>query len=284
MTTIDLSPGENPPSGEMGDVIDVNGDIDHTSAYRAFGVMHKHHENEQENASGAKQHKRDTILDHLRANLLGEASSFTGPYPGEKNMVYADWTASGRALGHLEQYVKEEVLPTYGNTHTTASRCGHQSTCFRHEARQVVAEAVNAKITGKAALDVVLFTGQGTTSAINKLVLALGLHVPLPASLITDPSARPVVFVSSIEHHSNLLPWREAEVDVVNIQFSPHTGVCLSHLQTTLEQYSNRTLKIGSFAAASNVTGMLIDVDAVSILMHKAGGIAVFDYATAGRT
>jgi selenocysteine lyase/cysteine desulfurase len=280
-----------------------------TSAYRAFGVMEEQEQEQEEQSvpmgeaeylastaalfpssvaavSSSGSAKRDTLLQHLRSNLLGEDAPFTGPYPGDKHMVYADWTASGRSLHHIEQYIAQEVLPSYGNTHTTTSRSGHQSTCFRHEARQVVAEAVNAKITGKAALDVVLFTGNGTTSAINKLVLALGLHLPLPDTLRADPEqyrkARPVVFVSSYEHHSNILPWREAAADVVTIRFSAHTGVCLLHLQAMLALYADRTLKIGAFAAASNVTGVLTDVDSVSICMHKAGGIVIFDYATAG--
>jgi selenocysteine lyase/cysteine desulfurase len=99
----------------------------------------------------------------------------------------------------------ENVIPLYGNTHTTTSITGHQTTCFRHEARQIVAEAVNAKITGRAAVDVVVFTGNGTTAAINKLILSLGLNTPLPAGF--HESSRPIVFTSSYEHHSNLLPW-----------------------------------------------------------------------------
>jgi hypothetical protein len=46
----------------------------------------------------------------------------------------------------VEAYVAREVLPFYANTHTTTSVTGAQSTCFRHEARQMVAEAVNAKV------------------------------------------------------------------------------------------------------------------------------------------
>ena len=285
-------------------------DVTNTSAYRSFGVLEEINEKDEENepvsvneyiyqtdkkclfresggvSSGGSNSKREALLENLRRNVIGEDEAFTGPFEGDKYMIYADWTASGRGLRQLEQYLVDEVLPTYGNTHTTTSRSGHQSTCFRHEARQVVAEAVNAKITGKAALDVVLFTGNGTTSAINKLVLALGLHLPLPESLQADPvdciNSRPVVFVSSYEHHSNILPWREAAADVITVRFSENTGVCLHHLQMLLEQYKDRKLKIGAFAAASNVTGVLTDVDSVSILMHKAGGIAIYDYATAG--
>ena len=273
--------------------------------HRAFGVLNETDECDSEPLSEEQyltttaatrplthSPKRDALLQQLRLNLLGENTPFSGPFRhSPTRMIYADWTASGRSLRHLEHYLSTQVLTHYGNTHTTASRSGHQSTCFRHEARQLVAESVNAKITGKAALDLVLFTGNGTTSAINKLVLAMGLHLPLPESvggsggvgvdLEQRVRARPVVFVSSYEHHSNLLPWREAAADVVTIRYSPVTGVCLKHLTSMLQRYGNRALKIGSFAAASNVTGILTDVDAVSICMHRAGGIVIFDYATA---
>eukprot|EP01034_Spumella_vulgaris_P024591 gene24590-30957_t len=145
-------------------------------------------------------------------------------------------------------------MPFYGNTHTTTSVTGHQSTCFRHEARQIIAESVNAKVTGKAAEDVVIFTGNGTTAAAKKLIEAIGLHLPFPVN--SDESLRPIVFTSSYEHHSNLLPWRESVADVVTIAYSPVT-------------------------AASNVTGILTAVDSVSILLHLHGALALFDFATA---
>ena len=193
--------------------------------------------------------------------------------------MYVDWTASGKCVKKLETYVSENVMTLYGNTHTTTSITGHQSTCFRHEARQIVAESVNAKVTGRAAEDVVIFTGNGTTAAFNKLVMALGLHIPLPAGY--EETYRPVVFTSSYEHHSNLLGWRESVAEVVTIKYDPVTGVSLSDLANQLNLYASRKLKIGSFSAASNVTGILTDTNAVSNLMHRAGGLAFFDYATA---
>ena len=39
---------------------------------------------------------------------------------------------------------------------------------------------------------------------------------------------------------------------------------------------------IGCFAAASNVTGTLVDVDQISICLHRHGALAFWDYATAG--
>ena len=72
-------------------------------------------------------------------------------------LVYCDQTASNRPVQSVEDYMRKVCLPLYGNTHTNTSITGSQSTAFCAEARQIVAEATNAKITGKASLDVVLF-------------------------------------------------------------------------------------------------------------------------------
>jgi selenocysteine lyase/cysteine desulfurase len=143
----------------------------------------------------------------------------------------------------------------------------------------LIAEAVNAKVGDRAAEDCVLFVGNGSTGAINKVIASLGLNVPLPPGY--DDSHRPIVFTSSYEHHSNLLSWRETVADVVTISYDPITGVSLTDLKARLEKYADRKFKIGSFSAASNVTGILTDTIAVSNLMHRAGGLAFFDYATA---
>ena len=222
------------------------------------------------------------MLCSVAAGTVGRHERFTSPF-GEKAVVYADWTASGRPLASVEAYLAGHVLPFYGNTHTATSVTGHQTTCFRDEARQIVAQAVNAKVTGKAAEDVVLFTGNGTTSAVHKLVQSLGLHLPaVGSSSGSDGIARPVVFTSSYEHHSNLLPWRESVAEVVTIKYSPATGVCLEDLAEQLTKFGSRkALKIGTFSAASNVTGVLTAVDKVSTLLHSHGALAFFDYATA---
>jgi selenocysteine lyase/cysteine desulfurase len=198
--------------------------------------------------------KAERVLASVRQDILGSLSPFDSPY-GNVPCVYADWTASGRALANIETYIAETVLPLYGNTHTSTSITGRQSTSFRHEARQIVAQSVNARITGRAAEDVVLFTGSGTTAAVSRLVASLGLHLPLPETLRSDERHRPVVFTSAYEHHSNLLPWRESVAEVLTVRYHPTTGVDLAHLTELLVHFKDRHLKIGSFSAASNVTG-----------------------------
>ena len=224
-------------------------------------------------AAGPVAQDRADALAELRRDTIGRLSPFKTPY-GEKRMIYADWTATGRALGSIERYIEGTVLPLYGNTHTTTSITGKQSTAFRHEARQIVAEACNARISGRAASDVVLFTGSGTTGALVKLVAILGLH----RSVVGE---RPVVFVGPYEHHSNMLPWRESEADVVNVPEHADGGPDLRVLEELLAAHASRRLKIGAFAAASNVTGMLTDVYRVQSLLRRHGAFGVFDYATA---
>ena len=72
-------------------------------------------------------------------------------------LVYCDQTASNRPIQSIENYLQNVCLPFMGNTHTNTSITGSQTTAFCAESRQLIAEMTNAKITGKASTDVVLF-------------------------------------------------------------------------------------------------------------------------------
>jgi selenocysteine lyase/cysteine desulfurase len=207
----------------------------------------------------------ELLLARIRDSAIGDDVPLDGPF-GPRRLVYADHTASGRALGFVEDYIRHEVLPLYANTHTEASATGRQMTWLREEAREVIHRSV-----GGGPDDLVLFCGSGTTGAIDRLLRVLEL----------DPRSRPVVFVGPFEHQSNELPWRESIADVVAIRENEDGSFDLGHLREELERYGARPLKIGTFSAASNVTGVLTDVDAVSILLHRHGALAFWDYAAA---
>lgn len=230
-------------------------------------------------ANAANAVSASSLLTSMRRSVIGHGTAFDGPF-GRKTMLYADWTASGRALAPVEDYVRAEVLPMYANTHTTTSVSGLQSTCFRQEARQVIAQACNARVGySDKHSDVVVFAGSGSTGAINKLALVLGVHLPLPPG--APSTAQPVVILGPHEHHSNILPWRESAAKVVHIPEGADGGIDRAALRDELRAHASHSLVIGSFSAASNVTGIVADVDGITEELHRAGALAFWDYATA---
>jgi selenocysteine lyase/cysteine desulfurase len=202
----------------------------------------------------------------VRASVIGGDVLLDGPF-GPRRLVYADYTASGRTLSFIEDYIRERVLPLCANTRTGASATGLWMTALRHDARRIIHRAV-----GGGEEDVVLFCGSGSTGAIDTLIRALEL----------GRRERPVVFIGPYEHHSNELPWGESPVDVVTIAADPDGGVDADHLERELRRHADRALKIGSFSAASNVTGIITDIEQVSGLLRRYGALSCWDYAAAG--
>jgi selenocysteine lyase/cysteine desulfurase len=208
----------------------------------------------------------EPLIEWIRGEVVGDDAVVDGPF-GPRRMVYADATASGRSLAFIEDLIREQVLPTYGNTHTEASATGRRTTELREHARRIVHRAVNG-----GADDAVVFCGSGATGAIDKLIRALAL----------DRGLRPVVFIGPYEHHSNEPPWRESPADVVPIAEDGDGRIDLEHLEHELRRHAHRPRKIGSFSAASNVTGIVTDVDGVAIALHRRGALSCWDYAAAG--
>ena len=223
----------------------------------------------------------DELIDKIRLSVIGADVAVDGPF-GLRRVTYADYTASGRSLSFIEDYIRRAVLPLYANTHTETSGTGFQTTKFREEAREIIRGAV-----GGSQEHAVIFAGSGSTGAIDRLIGILGLRVPAPLedryalSAAIPPDERPVVFVGPYEHHSNELPWRESIADVVEIREDADGHVDLSHLEEELERSAQHTLRIGSFSAASNVTGIVSDTEAIATVLHRHGALAFFDFAAA---
>ena len=221
------------------------------------------------------------ILETIRSSVIGEDEAIVGPF-GPRRVTYADYTASGRSLTFIEDHIRKVVLPLYANTHTESSGTGLQTTRFREEARNIVRDSVGA--TDEHA---VVFCGSGSTAAIDKIVRVLGLRLPEAFDAryhLADqipPNERPVVFIGPFEHHSNELPWRESIADVVVVHEDADGHVDLAHLEEVLRTYRERPLKIGSFSAASNVTGIITDTAAVATLLHRYGALSFWDFAAA---
>ena len=202
----------------------------------------------------------------LRDGQIGK--NITIPTPtGPKRMIYADYIASGRPLEQVEAFVAQEVLPFYANSHTQDSYCGAVMTQMREEARAVIAAHCGATEEDHA----VIFSGSGATAAINQIVHLFGLG----DALARGEKVR--VIVGPYEHHSNLLPWRESGAEVVEIGEAETGGPDMGALEEALRDAPDLT--VAAFSAASNVTGICMDVPRVTALVKAHGAKMVWDYA-----
>ncbi|KAE9540014.1 hypothetical protein AGLY_005266 [Aphis glycines] len=198
-------------------------------------------------------------------------------------VVYCDYAASGKSLQFIEDYILKEVLPVYGNTHTTTNVTSLQSTLYRHEARDIVRNAVHASED-----DAVIFVGSGCTGAVHKLIHAMDF---------ASDEIKPIVLVGPYEHHSNLLPWREIgatvntrnsssvwRIFVIRVAETKEGFIDLVDLENKLRLYqsiSPGAQLVGCFSAASNITGILADDIATTLILHQYGALAFWDYASA---
>ncbi|WP_372884640.1 aminotransferase class V-fold PLP-dependent enzyme [Shimia sp.] len=207
----------------------------------------------------------------LKDGLIGQGLTIDTAF-GARPLVYADYVASGRALRQVEEFVMQNVLPYYANSHTVDSFCGAAMTGLRAEARAVIAE----KCGGNTADHAVIFTGAGATSALNQLVHLVGLRDAVARG------ERAFVLMGPYEHHSNILPWRESGAEVIEIGEAEAGGPDLGQLRQALIRCAGRGLTVAAFSAASNVTGICSDVAAVTRLVKAQGAVMIWDYAGGG--
>ena len=235
-----------------------------------------------------------TVLDpaYLRQQIVGVDSTFETPF-GERLMVYCDYTASGRCLRFVESYL-QSLQRVYANTHTEDDITGRSMSQLLHEAEDAIKKSVNAGPQGR-----IIACGTGATGAIDKLQQIVGvalapatrknidealdqLHADADSESLYEllQDIQPVVFIGPYEHHSNEISWRQSLVTTVEVKLDATGNIDLVHLEELLKdpRYENRK-RIGSFSAASNVTGMRSDVRKIANLLHKYGAIACFDFA-----
>jgi len=215
----------------------------------------------------------------LRRELIGADAPIQTPF-GERLMMYADYTASGRCLCFVENYLRQ-LQRIYANSHTEDDISGRSMTQLLREAETSIKRSVNAGKSGR-----IISVGSGATGAIDKLQQVIGVSLP-PATrqhlgtllgnalgaeklgIFRDylEENQPIVFVGPYEHHSNEISWRENLATVVVVQLDSEGGIDLEHLEELLQDPAYRGRKrIGSFSAASNVTGIKSPVHEIAPL------------------
>ena len=207
----------------------------------------------------------------VRRHILGRRQQLrTYFHPEGIPLVYADWTASGRAYGPIETAIREKILPLMANTHTDTNATGSAMTHAYETARRVIRQHVNAQEP-----DVLICTGSGMTGAVNKLQRLIGIKRDFSA----DPTRRPVVFVTHMEHHSNQTSWLETGAEVVLVECQENGLVCADRFARAVAAYPSSRPRYAAVTACSNVTGIETPYREIAEVMHAAGGYCFVDFA-----
>lgn len=204
----------------------------------------------------------------FREKIIGVDERIRTPY-GEMPLIYADWTASGRCFGPIEERIQREIMPLVANTHSETSTTGTAMTLAYHGAQNIIKKHVHAGPD-----DLIITAESGMTGLINKFQRIMGFKDTLAEG---DEAA--VVFITHMEHHSNHTNWLETNVDVEIINPDQEGRVDLTHLEELLDKYRDRSMKVASVTACSNVTGLETPYAEIAARMHRAGGVCFVDYA-----
>jgi len=211
----------------------------------------------------------------FRKEIVGNDLEYTTQF-GIQKMVYADWVASGRLYRPIEERISKVIGPWVANTHTETCESGQMMTKAYHQAQHIIKEHVNA---GPG--DVLITSGFGMTGVMVKFQRLLNLKVPEKNVFgeFKYNGKKPVVFITHMEHHSNHTSWYHTIADVEVIPPGKDLMVDPENLRQLLKKFEDRPLKMGSFTACSNVTGIETPIYELARIMHEAGGYCFADYA-----
>lgn len=220
-----------------------------------------------------------TLQEHFqpfRRNIIGIDKEITLSTGESAPLVYADWIASGRLYGPIEEYISHHLGPVIANTHTETTFTGTSMTRAYHEARNIIKAHVNA-----SSEDSLFLAGFGMTAAVNKLQRMLGIRMPERCSdNCGNLNDRPLVIITHMEHHSNQISWEECNSDVVILPREEETGLpSLEWLEKILKKNKDRKRIIGAFTACSNVTGIQTPYHKMAGIIHSYGGVCFVDFA-----
>jgi len=211
-----------------------------------------------------------------RKGILGLNKKIKTPIHKSVNLLYADWTASGRVYAPIEERLHFKILPYVANTHTDTNYTGSIMTYAYEKAKEIIKEHVGANEN-----DVLISSNSGMTGVVNKFqrILGIRVHESFKNSIHIKEKNKPVVFISHMEHHSNQTSWIESLVDVVVVKPDENGLVSVDNFKDEIEKYKNRKSKIVAITSCSNVTGIITPYMDIAELIHQYNGVCFVDFA-----
>ncbi|QNG17348.1 aminotransferase class V-fold PLP-dependent enzyme [Rhodococcus triatomae] len=198
------------------------------------------------------------VLDRCTTDIapLAEVSGTCVPLPSGAQCRYAnfDYAASAPVLAQVGARIGE-LVPTYASVHRGAGYASQVSTDAYEQARVAVAEFVGARTGGGPGDDVVVFT-RNTTDSLNLLAACV------PGDVV----------VLDVEHHANLLPWKNSRVVVASDTIE-------ETIRSLVGELCSRPAALLAVTGASNVTGEILPVARLAEIAHACGARILVDAA-----
>lgn len=181
-----------------------------------------------------------------------------------KPLVYLDNAATTQKPLCVLDAMRDEYLNENANVHRGVHYLSVQATDLHEQARETVRRFLNAKSTSE-----IVFT-RGTTEGLN-----------LIASTFTEAMMEPgdEVIVSTMEHHSNIVPWQlAARRKGIRLRVIPMTDDGVLDMEAYKSLFNEKT-KIVSVAHVSNVLGTINPIEDIVRIAHDNGVPCVVDGA-----
>ncbi len=220
--------------------------------------------------------KTEQYFSKYRDGIIGQYQSIKTPKHESINILYADWTASGRMYLPIEDRVRKHIFPFVANTHTDTNYTGSKMTYAYHKAQEIIKKHVNASDK-----DILISSDSGMTGVINKFqrILGLRIHESFKKDIIIKENDRPIVFITHMEHHSNQTSWIETIADVVVVPNDKDGLVSPENFRSMFRKYNNRKTKIAAITSCSNVTGIMTPYLDIAEIVHEFKGLCFVDFA-----
>ena len=178
-------------------------------------------------------------------------------------LVYLDNAATTQKPLCVLDAMRDEYLNVNANVHRGVHYLSQQATNLHEAARETVRQFINARKTEE-----IVFT-RGTTESINLVASCLARN------LSPDPSPKGEVIVTTMEHHSNIVPW---QLNGFRVRPIPITDDGLLLLDEYEKLFTEQT-RIVAVAHVSNVLGVVNPVDEIIRIAHEHGVPVLVDGA-----
>ena len=183
-----------------------------------------------------------------------------------KPLVYLDNAATTQKPRCVIQAIEEAYYSGNANVHRGVHYLSQIATEHHEAARRRVADFI-----GAPSAEGLIFT-RGTTEAINLVASSAGEAFV---------SAGDEVIISTMEHHSNIVPWQMmCERRGAHLRVIPLTPAGEIDMDAYRSLLSERT-RLVAVAHVSNVLGTVNPVAEITRLAHDAGALVLIDGAQA---